>query len=126
MPLYTLMIPAGALSGQAKRGLAVELTDLHCALSGVPRSWVHVVFQEYEVANGFTAGAPAPVVALTLAIRTGRSAEYKRDFLKRIWALVQKATGAPDDQIVIGIQEVPASQAMEMGAIMPDVSGAMA
>jgi hypothetical protein len=28
---------------------------------------------------------------------------------------------APDEQIIIGIQEVPASQAMEMGQIMPDV-----
>jgi hypothetical protein len=31
------------------------------------------------------------------------------------------ATGAPDDQIVIAIHEVPASQAMEMGQIMPGV-----
>jgi hypothetical protein len=42
--------------------------------------------------------------------------------LKRLWGLLQSATGAPDDQIVIGIQEVPASQAMEMGQIMPDVA----
>jgi hypothetical protein len=42
--------------------------------------------------------------------------------LTRIWKLLQKATGAPDDQIVLGIQEVPASQAMEMGQIMPDVT----
>jgi hypothetical protein len=35
--------------------------------------------------------------------------------------LLQTATGAPDDQIVIGIQEVPPSQAMEMAQIMPDV-----
>ncbi|WP_442581671.1 hypothetical protein ACSBOB_06720 [Mesorhizobium sp. ASY16-5R] len=41
--------------------------------------------------------------------------------LARLWDLLQSATGAPDDQIVIGIQEVPASQAMEMAAIMPDV-----
>jgi hypothetical protein len=34
----------------------------------------------------------------------------------------QDATGAPDDQIVLGIQEVPPSQAMEMGQIMPDVA----
>jgi len=33
-------------------------------------------------------------------------------------SLFQAATGAPDDQIVIGIQEVPPSQAMEMGQIM--------
>ena len=42
---------------------------------------------------------------------------------KRLWELLQEATGAPDDQIVIGIQEVPPSQAMEMGQIMPDVAG---
>jgi hypothetical protein len=36
--------------------------------------------------------------------------------------MFQTATGAPDDQIVIGIQEVSPSQAMEMGQIMPDVS----
>jgi hypothetical protein len=41
--------------------------------------------------------------------------------LKRLWELVQNATGAPDDQIVLGIQEVPSSQAMEMGQIMRDV-----
>ena len=42
--------------------------------------------------------------------------------LKRLWKLLQDATGAPDDQIVLGIQEVPSSQAMEMGQIMPDVA----
>jgi phenylpyruvate tautomerase PptA (4-oxalocrotonate tautomerase family) len=60
-------------------------------------------------------------VSLTGLIRAGRSPEYKRDLLKRLWELVQNATGAPDDQIVLGIQEVPSSQAMEMGQIMRDV-----
>jgi phenylpyruvate tautomerase PptA (4-oxalocrotonate tautomerase family) len=31
------------------------------------------------------------------------------------------SAGAPDEEIVLGIQEVPSSQAMEMGHIMPDV-----
>ena len=39
----------------------------------------------------------------------------------RLWELVQQATGAPDNQIVIGVTEVPPSQAMEMGKIMPEV-----
>jgi hypothetical protein len=42
--------------------------------------------------------------------------------LKRLWALLQAATGAPDEAIVLGIQEVPSSQAMEMGQVMPDVA----
>ena len=84
---------------------------------------MHVVFQEYPVGNGFTAGKPAATAALTLLIRTGRSPDYKRGLLTRLWELFQSATGAPDDQIVIGIQEVPPSQAMEMGQIMPEVAG---
>ena len=45
----------------------------------------------------------------------------ERSLLRRVWDLLQAATRAPDDQILIGIEEVPASQAMEMGEIMPDV-----
>jgi hypothetical protein len=42
--------------------------------------------------------------------------------LKHLWSFVQTATAAPDEEIVLGIQEVPASQAMEMGQIMPEVA----
>lgn len=59
---------------------------------------------------------------MTLLIRSGRTPEYKRGLLQRLWTLFQTATGAPDDQIVIGTQEVPSSQATEVGQIMPDVA----
>src|SRR6202000_20327 len=118
---YTVTTQAGVLDGDAKAALAAELTALHCKFSGVPANWVHVVFHEYPIATGFPAGKPAAAAALTVLIRTGRSVDYKRGLLKGLWELVQKATRAPDDQIVLGIQEVPPSQAMEMGQIMPDV-----
>ena len=123
MPLYTLTTQAGALSAQAKADLAVRLTKLHCEYAGVPENWVHIVFHDYAVGSGFTAGKPAATAALTLLIRTGRSPDYKRGLLKQLWELFQAATGAPDDQIVIGMHEVPPSQAMEMAQIMPDVAG---
>lgn len=122
MPLYTITTQAGVLSGEAKAKLAGELTTLHSEYAGVPKNWVHVVFQDYGVGSGFTAGEAAATAALTLLIRTGRSPDYKRGLLKRLWKLLQDATRAPDDQIVIGIQEVPPSQAMEMAQIMPDVT----
>jgi len=37
-------------------------------------------------------------------------------------AFVLVEVGAPDEVIVLGILEVPSSQAMEMGQIMPDVA----
>ena len=124
MPLYTVVTQTGVLGTEAKAELAGELTAFHAQYAGVPKNWVHIVFQEYAAGNGFTAGEPAATAALTLLVRTGRSSEYKRELLKRLWELLQEATGVPDDQIVIGIQEVPPDQAMEMGQIMPAVSGA--
>jgi phenylpyruvate tautomerase PptA (4-oxalocrotonate tautomerase family) len=122
MPLYTVSTQVGVLSSEDKATLAGELTAFHAEYAGVPKNWVHVVFQEYAVVNGFAAGEVAASASLTLLIRAGRSPEYKRGLLKRLWELLQDATGTPNDHIVIGIQEVPPSQAMEMGEIMPDVA----
>jgi phenylpyruvate tautomerase PptA (4-oxalocrotonate tautomerase family) len=122
MPLYTVMTQTGVLTGEAKAKLAEDLTAFHADYSGVPRIWVHIIFQDYAHGSGFSAGKVAPAAALTLLIRTGRSADYKRGLIKRLWELFQSATSAPDDQIVIGIHEVPPSQAMEMGKLMPEVT----
>jgi phenylpyruvate tautomerase PptA (4-oxalocrotonate tautomerase family) len=123
MPLYTITTQSGVLESPAKTELAEKLTAFHSDYAGIPKTWVHIVFHEYPKGSGFTAGKPSPAAALTLLIRTGRSADYKREMLKHLWSLVQAATGAPDEEIVLGIQEVPSSQAMEMGHVMPDVAG---
>ena len=121
MPLYTVTTQAGVLTDETKIKLAGELTTFHAEYSAVPKNWVHVVFLDYAAGSGFTAGEVSASVGLTLLIRNGRSPDYKRGLLMRLWELLQAATGASDDQIVIGIQEVPPSQAMEMAKIMPDV-----
>ena len=122
MPLYTVTTRAGALSGEAKTKLAGELTAFHSEYAGVPKNWVHIIFQDYAPGSAFTAGEVLATAALTLLVRTGRPPEYKSELLKRLWKLFQDATGTPDDRIVIGIQELPPSQTMEMGQIMPDVA----
>lgn len=122
MPLYNVTTQTGVLNGEAKARLANKLTTFHSDYSGVPPAWVQIVFHDYAPGSGFSGGKPAAIVALTLLIRTGRSPEYKRGLLKRLWEILREATGAPDHQIVIGVQEVPASQAMEMGQIMPDIA----
>src|ERR1700722_5888201 len=123
MPLYTVTTQSGELSGAAKARLAEELATFHADYSGVPKAWVQVVFQDYAAGSGFSGGKPAAGAALILQIRTGRSVEYKRGLVQRLWELLQQATGAPDNQIVIGVNEVPPSQAMENGKIMPEVGG---
>jgi len=122
MPLYTVTTQIGVLSAEAKAKLAAEVTTLHSEYSEVPKNWVHIVFQDYPPGSGFTAGRSSATTALTLLIRSGRSADYKRGLLMRLWQLLQSATGAADDQIVVGIHEVPPSHAMEMGQIMPELA----
>lgn len=122
MPLYTVMTQVGVLDSAAKGKLAEQLTSLHAQYAGVPGNWVHIIFQDYAAGSGFTAGKPAATTGLTLLIRTGHTGDFKRGLLQHVWNLLQAATGALDDEIVIGIQEVPASQAMELGKIMPDVA----
>jgi len=78
-PLYSKYARAARSRGEAKGALAEELTAFHCAYSGVPRPWVHVVFQEYAPGNGYTAGKAAAATALTLLIRTGRSSSTSGD-----------------------------------------------
>jgi phenylpyruvate tautomerase PptA (4-oxalocrotonate tautomerase family) len=104
MPLYTVMTQAGALSGEAKAKLAGELTTFHSEYAGVPKNWVHIVFQDYAPGSGFTAGEVSVTAALTLLFRTGRPPEYKSELLRRLWKLFQDVTGAPDDQIVLAFR----------------------
>jgi phenylpyruvate tautomerase PptA (4-oxalocrotonate tautomerase family) len=92
MPLYTITTQSGVLNGNAKADLAEKLTAFHAEYAAVPRNWVHVIFNEYAGGSGFTAGKPSPTAALTLLTRAGRTADYRREMLKRLWSLVQAAT----------------------------------
>jgi phenylpyruvate tautomerase PptA (4-oxalocrotonate tautomerase family) len=60
MPLYTITAQAGVLDGPAKSDLAEKLTAFHAEYAGIPRNWVHIVFYEYPIGSGFSAGRPSP------------------------------------------------------------------
>ena len=62
MPLYTIITQTAVLSGSAKAKLAGELTAFHSEYAGVPRNWVHVVFQDYAPGSGFTAGEASATI----------------------------------------------------------------
>ena len=91
MPLYTITTQTGVLNGTAKADLADKLTAFHVEYAAVPKNWVHIVFHEYPIGSGFTAGRPSPTAALTLAGGpSGRAcrarAQRSRDSTSRVWA----------------------------------------
>jgi phenylpyruvate tautomerase PptA (4-oxalocrotonate tautomerase family) len=121
MPLYTA-ITQGSLPDETKARLAEELTRIHSVVMKVPRSFVRVIFFTYPQGSGFTAGKEGPAASLNCVLRSGHTAEEKTDLLKQLWSAFQNLTGAATDQLAISLQEIPASNAMEMGQIMQAVS----
>ena len=121
MPLYRIATQQGSLSSEAKAALAAEITDFHCRLTGLDKAFVKLIFETFPIGDGFVGGEAAAAVTLTVLIRAGRSTEYKKNMLQHLWSMLQRATGATDAQMLIAIEEAPASDAMEMGVIMPEL-----
>src|ERR1700722_4550642 len=120
MPLYTV-ITQDSLSGETKLKMADEITRIHAAVMKVPRSFVRVVFLFYPAGSGYTAGVEAPTAALNCVLRSGHDVAEKADMLRQLWSMFQKLTGIASEQLAISLQEIPASNAMEMGQIMQAV-----
>jgi phenylpyruvate tautomerase PptA (4-oxalocrotonate tautomerase family) len=121
MPLYTAISEDGFVSDERKAKIAKEITRIHTTVMKVPDNFVRVVFLSYPKGSGYTAGAEAPTAALNCVLRRGHTDAEKTEMLKQLWSMFQDLTGIPTDQLAISLQEVPSSNAMEMGQIMPEV-----
>jgi phenylpyruvate tautomerase PptA (4-oxalocrotonate tautomerase family) len=121
MPLYTAITQEGFVSRETKAKIAKEITRIHAAGMNVPSNFVRVVFLSYPKGSGYTAGDEAATAALNCVLRSGHTDADKADMLKQLWVMFQVLTGIPTDQLAISLQEVPATDAMEMGQIMQAV-----
>ena len=121
MPLYTAITEDGFVSDETKAKIAKEITRIHTTIMKVPNSFVRVVFLSYPKGSGFAAGKAAPTAALNCVLRSGHSNEDKTEMLKQLWSMFEDLTAVSNDQLVISLQEIPSSNAMEMGQILPSV-----
>src|SRR3954470_19348802 len=117
MPLYTAITQEGSVTDETKAKIAEEIMRIHTTLMKVPRSFGRVVFLSYPKGSGYTAGEEAPTAALNCVLRSGHTAEEKADLLTQLWSMFQTRTGLATDLIALSLQEIPASNAMEMGQI---------
>jgi phenylpyruvate tautomerase PptA (4-oxalocrotonate tautomerase family) len=121
MPLYTAITQEGTVSSETKAKIAEEITRIHACVMKVPKNFVRVVFLSYPKGSGFTGGSEAPTAALNCVLRSGHTVQEKTDMLKQLWAMLQDLTGIATDQLALSLQEIPSSNAMEMGQIMQAV-----
>jgi phenylpyruvate tautomerase PptA (4-oxalocrotonate tautomerase family) len=121
MPLYTAITQEGTVSGETKAKIAEEITRIHTIVMKVPKNFVRVVFLSYPKGSGFTGGEQAPTASLNCVPRSGHTLEEKTDMLQQLWVMLQDLTGIATDQLALSLQEIPSSNAMEMGQIMQAV-----
>jgi hypothetical protein len=60
-------------------------------------------------------------VLLTVKVRAGRPADYRNKLLFGLKSRLQRATGAADPDMLLALEEMPASNAIEMGELMPEI-----
>jgi phenylpyruvate tautomerase PptA (4-oxalocrotonate tautomerase family) len=121
MPLYTVVTQEEFVSNETKSKVAEEITRIHSAVMNVPRQFVRVVFLSYPAGSGYTAGSAAPTAAVNCILRSGHGVAEKTDMLRQLWSMFQNLTGIASDQLALSLQEIPSSNAMELGQIMQSV-----
>jgi phenylpyruvate tautomerase PptA (4-oxalocrotonate tautomerase family) len=121
MPLYTAITQEGTVPIETMAKIAEEITRIHASVMKVPKNFVRVVFLSYPKGSGFTGGSEAPTAAINCVLRSGHTVQEKADMLKQLWAMFQDLTGIATDQLALSLQEIPSSNAMEMGQIMQAV-----
>jgi phenylpyruvate tautomerase PptA (4-oxalocrotonate tautomerase family) len=121
MPFYSAITEDGFVSDETKAKIAQEITRIHTAVMKVPSNFVRVVFLSYPEGSGYAAGEKAPTAALNCILRSGHTDAEKTEMLKQLWSMFQDLTRIPTDQLAISLQEIPSSNAMEMGQILRSV-----
>jgi phenylpyruvate tautomerase PptA (4-oxalocrotonate tautomerase family) len=122
MPLYTVMTQDGLLSTKQRDAIAAELVRIHTTAMGVPADFVHSIFPTYPRDHAYVAANHSPVASILAVIRAGHTSEEKTRLVQSLWKMFQDETSVSDRNLSVALQEVPASQAMENGVIMPEVT----
>ena len=121
MPIYQCSSPEGLLDASVRGKLAEEITRIHCGATGVPPSYVNVIFTDVPDGKYFVAGKPAAHSFLNAAIRAGHPVATRQTILANLSQMWTRITGQPEEELLISLWENKAENAMEGGSIFPAV-----
>lgn len=114
MPLYRCTSPDGALDDAQRAAIAVAFTDIHCELTGAPRTFVHVQFHHRP------APSAGPQYVLHAGIRAGRDQALAERLIARCVAAVAGIANVEPARIEMRTSSTPASWILEGGRVLPE------
>jgi phenylpyruvate tautomerase PptA (4-oxalocrotonate tautomerase family) len=119
MALYQCLVPVGSLDADTKAALAEAITTVHSAVIGIPRTFVNVVFTEYDPTDFYTAGRPNSVSTITGNIRDGHDSVVRGELLTRLSASWCSLTRHQSHQTLLYLNEIDPGSHMEAGIMAP-------
>ncbi len=122
MPTYLCTTAEAQLSSGQKAEIASQITQIHNEVTGAPAYFAQVIFHEIKPGNHFMGGAPLGHRTLFVHghIRSGRTPENKLTLIQRLTDALSGAAGLPASGVWVYIAEVPASQMVEFGHVLPE------
>lgn len=113
MPLY-MISSRDELAAELKAEIAMMITDVHCAHTGAPRTFVQVVFSEnLPLQEGID-------LHILASVRAGRTQALNDTVEQDIVQRMESISSIPMLNIGYQLFEVPASWVMEGGVILPE------
>lgn len=116
MPLYICNSIKGTIPATAKSRIATEITDIHCQLTGAPRTFVHVFFLEDATMPPLSDYS----VMLMGSIRHGRDDDTKISLTTKMSGAIAHHASLDNEKIGMTLLDVPASWVMEGGEVLPE------
>jgi phenylpyruvate tautomerase PptA (4-oxalocrotonate tautomerase family) len=122
MPTYTVMSANLTLTARQEADIAAAITRAHHESTGAPAYFAQIIFNEIAGGKHYIGGKAYRASHLFVQglIRAGRSAEAKAALIKTIAADVHAIAGIAPEDIWVYIQEIPATQMIEFGRVLPE------
>lgn len=120
MPLYRTLYRPGLLDPDQRAAFAGDVVEVHCAITGAPPSFVHVLYAE-DHEGRLDDGQQALVFG---TIRGGRTDDQKQEITDRLSAALAGHAGIDAGAVTAVTADIDASRTMEGGVLLPEPGSA--
>ena len=122
MPTYTVTNSNFNLNAKQQKDLAQGITKVHNVVTGANTYFAQVIFNKTKKNNHFMGGKKVkePSLFLLGQIRAGRPKKIKDKLISDLKNILVKKTKLDETQVWVYIVDLPPSQMIEYGAVLPE------
>ena len=122
MPTYTVINSNFNLNAKQQKDLAQGITKVHNVVTGANTYFAQVIFNKTKKNNHFMGGKKVkePSLFLLGQIRAGRPKKTKDRLISDLKNILVKKTKLDETQVWVYIVDLPPSQMIEYGAVLPE------